>query len=520
MDLQDVFDRIEVAADVADNVRRRFISAETYLIPAEDVSADINRIKTFSQQVSLLQLKTRVIIKVCSVELSINIKRQAPSVNPNELPDNGSGAADLVERFAGDAEEAFDDLIARLQSRIAEDSRLFASCMSDLLEHLDPTDADYWKLVGSTVRHNPGYGFSFVDSRIEKPVAVLKFLGHIRDDVPDMVEQLKINQWIAATVARLYETAAAVHAGPQGDYPGSLYNNNAVLVGQSVARIWQFDPDYKDTRSWFPPSHPWWPFHLPGEPVVLREHILPAGRVANMVFLPWGDETIAVGMADGKLLLFDNKHETPARQFRTGLYPTVTEYSQYGLMVHGRRVFDREGPMQQWLLLSDSGRSLENETITERTPTEAELQELESLSWMKRKRRLKELTTSTIVIEEGLVPYPATHPGFFTLAQAGQRYIEQDPNRRPFVESRRDEDTTLRPVAFYQSGYLKGASEHSNFHVGLDAAKSRLVMESRRLQSQHSFLVAPGVDHFDIGRNDRLLALAGNGHLYLYCARA
>ena len=143
MDLQDVFDRIEVAGDVADNVRRQFISAETYLILAEDVSPDINRIKTFSQRVSLLQLKTRVMIKACSVELDIKIQRQAPSVDPNDIPDNASAAADLAERFAGDAEGAFDDLIDRLRTMITADSRLFARCMSDLLEYLDPTDVDY-----------------------------------------------------------------------------------------------------------------------------------------------------------------------------------------------------------------------------------------------------------------------------------------------------------------------------------------------------------------------------------------
>ena len=79
-------------------------------------------------------------------------------------------------------------------------------------------------------------------------------------------------------------------------------------------------------------------------------------------------------------------------------------------MAYGKSASSREAIRYQWLVLSEKGKSLENHAITERTPTPAELEEAESLSWLKRKRRLRELTTSAIVIKEGLVPYPETHP--------------------------------------------------------------------------------------------------------------
>ncbi len=125
MELQDVFDRIEVAADVAQNARVRFVQAEHHSDGETESSAPIQRIKTNSQRTLLLQLRTRMIVKVCSIELDIDIKRQAPSVDSHDLPDNAQAAAELVERFGADAEEAFTELITRLGQTIAADSTLF-----------------------------------------------------------------------------------------------------------------------------------------------------------------------------------------------------------------------------------------------------------------------------------------------------------------------------------------------------------------------------------------------------------
>jgi hypothetical protein len=521
VNLQDVFDRIEVASDVALNARQQFVTAETDFAAVEEVPAALQRIKTRSQRVSLLQLKTRMLIKVCSIELDIDVERQAPSVDPKDLPSSMSAAAELVERFTADAEEAFDALIHKLGNAINADSSRFFLCMSDLLEYLDPTDGDYWRLVSYTVRTADAYMWTFVDSRIEEPVAVLELLGDIRNQAPKMTEQLKLDQWIAAVLARLYETTADIYAARKGSYRGYLFgDNDAVLVGQAAVKIWQFDPEYKDSRSWFPPSHPWWPFHLPGKPEVLREYTLPTGRVANIVFLPWGVNTIAVGMHDGRLLLFDNQHETAARAFNTGLYPALIKYTGFGLMLYGQAAVGRDGPVRQWLVLSEAGMSLQDEVITERTPTRAELDELESLGRWKRERQLKKLSRCTAIIREGLVPFPEANPGYFTMGQIRQRYLEQHPNRDDglggYVPLQQHDDTVLQPAVFTHSGKLRKGKEHGDLVLGLETAKSRLVVHSNRLKSQHSFLVAPSVDHFDVQRGDRLLALAGNGHLYLY----
>jgi hypothetical protein len=133
--------------------------------------------------------------------------------------------------------------------------------MSDLLQHLDPTDADYWKMVSRTVPLADGYSLTFVDSHIEGPVAVLSLLSDIKEKVPSMSEQLKLDQWIASALERLYQIAAATYASSNmKKKEGRYQESDEELIGQAVARIWKYDPEYKGTRSWFPPTHHWRPY--------------------------------------------------------------------------------------------------------------------------------------------------------------------------------------------------------------------------------------------------------------------
>jgi len=335
-----------------------------------------------------------------------------------------------------------------------------------------------------------------------------------------MSEQLKLDQWIASAVERLYQTAAATHASSEAKKKDGKYkSSDEELIGQAVARIWKYDPDYKDTRSWFPPTHYLRAFHLPGKPQLLHEHALPGGRVMSVAFLPWGYDTLVVGMRTGELLFFDYHHEAPIGQVNGSLEPRYFEYTNYGLMVHGANVYGDRGSVRQWLVLSSFGKCLQDEVITDRTPTQAELDHVESLGRWKRKRELETLSSCNIVIREGLVPYPSEDPGYFTLARIGQRFREKCPNMDTqdarFVFSQDDEASVLRPAEFHSSGGLKNASERGAIKLALDTTRSRLVIESQLTRSVHSFLVPPNVTHFAMA-GSRSLALAGPDHLYWY----
>jgi hypothetical protein len=521
MDIQNLFDRIEVAGDIADNVKIQFIPPESSLEPPPEPTRVMERIKAKSQRIDILRIKMRMIIKVSSIELPMSVTRQAPSVNADDLPVLAEAATELLERFAEDAENAFGELIERIGSTIAEESALFYRCMADLLPNLDPSDEDYWKFVSYTVVHTGQYRYTFVDRRIEEPVAVLQLLDDVRNHSAGTAKELKADQWIAVALERLYLIASQIYEAQESHGTDYRYRyEDAQLLGQAALRIWRFDPEYGNSRSWFPPNHSYWPFHLQGKPAVIREYPLPYGSVFNIAALPWGDHTFAVGFSDGHLFIVDSAHDTPLRQINTGLVPNLFAYTPYGLMIHGYNAFVQEGPTRQFLVLSEEGKSLENQVITERTPSQAELDEAESLSWWKRQRRLRELTTCNIVIKEGVVPSPETHPGYLTLGRLANLFLEQHPRRDPelirFVFMRDARDSILRPAIFASSGKLKDASESSQFRLALDPARSRLIMESRELRTGYSFLVAPSVDHFAISTDGTVLALASPGHLYLY----
>lgn len=283
--------------------------------------------------------------------------------------------------------------------------------------------------------------------------------------------------------------------------------------------IWQFDNNYKDTMSWFPPSHPWWPFHLPGKPQLLREHVLPSGPVANVAFLPWGDRAVVVGMRSGEVCIFNAKSTKPARRFSTDIYPATIRYTDFGIMIEGPKVSNTDGPWHQWLILSELGMPLANQVITERNPTRDEMIQLESLSPWRQKRQLKKLARCNTPIREGPVPYANTHPGFFTMAQLAKHYDKQHPTQlEQYLFFREADRAVLRRAECNAAGKLrlKTSSEHFDFRLGIDTTRSRVVIHSHRLKAEHSFLVAPGVDHYDISNEGRVLALCGNGHLYLY----
>jgi hypothetical protein len=75
----------------------------------------------------------------------------------------------------------------------------------------------------------------------------------------------------------------------------------------------------------------------------------------------------------------------------------------------------------------------------------------------------------------------------------------------------------LKPAEFGNSGrWLRDASGRFDLKLALDSEKSQIVIYSRLLSGLHSFPVATGISHFDVSGGDRVLALAGNGRLYLY----
>ena len=150
MALQQAFDQIEVAAEVANKARKRFLPPEADLEPSARFPAAVKRIKEYEQRLSLLQLKTRIILKACSIELKISIGRQAPSVDPEDLPDDLSHATALVERFAADAKQAFKDLTYELGRSMNANLSLFMACAVDLLQYLNPANEDYWAYLSST----------------------------------------------------------------------------------------------------------------------------------------------------------------------------------------------------------------------------------------------------------------------------------------------------------------------------------------------------------------------------------
>jgi hypothetical protein len=190
------------------------------------------------------------------------------------------------------------------------------------------------------------------------------------------------------------------------------------------------------------------------------------------------------------------------------------------MMVYGQPAYERSGPSYRWLILGPKGRSVADVVITERTPTNEELKQLESLGRWRRERQLRKFTTCAVPIREGLVPEPENNPGYFTMAQVSREYVKQHGNQGigTYEFRRQEQETVLRPVKLDDSGDadLFEASKSVTFHLGIDTARSRVAMESRVLYSRNSFLVQPGIDHFAMSKGDQLLALAGNRHVYIY----
>jgi hypothetical protein len=84
--IQHAFNRIDVAADIACEARNRFVTPDVYASPANGVPPAIRSIQDLSQRLMVLQLTMRSVIKACSIELTLDVKREASSVSADDLP--------------------------------------------------------------------------------------------------------------------------------------------------------------------------------------------------------------------------------------------------------------------------------------------------------------------------------------------------------------------------------------------------------------------------------------------------
>jgi hypothetical protein len=490
--VQEAWDRVSVAARLAHLAVKAFdFDTDVYGAPErQDPSA---RLWHRAQRCLLLQLEVKYIAMVCDEELHLGLQRSEPAVDASDVPGDIAAAADLIDRFAEDAENAF-SAFAFLIAEAVEGRGLFGRCIVDLLKDLDPDDADHWKLVARVVRSHGPYQMSLVHARIEDEVAVLDAVDWLRSAVSaDLAAKLKITAWVTVTIGRLYQTAAAIWRELPPDQPrlAISHDGRAVTVGQAVARIWQYDDTYRDTRAWFPADHPWWPFHLPGKPRILRDYQLPPGRVACLVYLPWGGTVVLVAMTHGPVHIFDTSKEVAVRSEDTGLTPEVVRYTRFGLMIEGRPSLDREGQWHRWLILGEAGASLAGRELPSRHGTP---------------------------IAEGLIPRPRRKGQPLTMVQIADLYAHQHqlPPIAAFVFDHDPAESALPQAELSRAGRLINGHRHRDLVVGLDTVNSRLVVRSSMLQSQQSFLVPPSVGWCDVSPDYRTLAIAGNGHLYIY----
>jgi TIR domain len=489
---QKAWDRVSVAARLAHLAVDAF-DFEPNIYARPDLQDPSARLWHRAQRCLLLQLKVKYIAMVCDEELHLGLRRSEPAVLASDVPGDITAAADLIDRFAEDAENAFGAFSFVIAEAI-EERDLFGQCIGDLLEDLRPGDADHWKLVSRVIRSYGPYQLSLVYAPIEDEVAVLDVLDWLRAELSDrQAAELKITDWIVVTTRRLYEIATAIwqKLPPDPPWPGVNYDGSMKTVGQAVARIWPHDDAYRDTRSWFPADHPWWPFHLPGKPQILREYKLPPGRVACLLYLPWGSAVVLVVMTHGQVHIFDASKEQAVRSQATGLTPELIRYTRFGVMIEGHPALPQDSPWRRWLILGEDGSSLAGQRVPPRRGTP---------------------------IAEGLVPQPGRRGIPLTMAQIAEHYAYQHqlPPIEAYVFEREPAESALPQAEFNSRGWLVHGQKHRDLTVGLDSANSRLVVRSGMLQSQQSFLVPPGVSRCDVSSDYRTLALAGDGHLYIY----
>ena len=504
---QKAWDRVSVGARLSHLALEAFdFEPDVYTSP--DRQDPVARLWHKAQQCLLLQLEVKYIAMVCDEELHLGLQRSEPVVHASDVPGDIAAAAELIDRFAEDAEVAFDAFAFHIATAI-EDRDLFGRCIGDLLEDLRPDDAYHWKLVSRVIRSYGPYQLSLVRAPIENEVAVLEVLAWLRAEVTDQLPaQLKIADWTAEAIRRLYETAAAIWQELPPDRQQLLAvggDGRAVTVGQAVARIWQHDDAYRDTRAWFAADHPWRPFQLPGKPRILREYKLPPGRVACLVYLPWASGVVLVAMTNGRVCIFDPAKAEAVRSVETMLTPKVIKYTGFGVMVEGHPVLGlieerlglgpwgqwQRGQWLRWLILAEAGSSLAGHQVPPRRGTP---------------------------IAEGLIPQPRKRCVPLTMELVAEYYAHQHqrPPTEAFVFDREPAESALPQAEFIGRGWLINGKEHRDLAVGLDRANSRLVVRSGMLQSQQSFLVPPGVGYCDVAPDYRTLALAGDGHLYIY----
>jgi hypothetical protein len=275
------------------------------------------------------------------------------------------------------------ELTEYLSSLIASDRDLFIGCIIRLLESLLPADAEGWQLMSSIVKLREPYKWTFTAYRIEAEAAILDFLEEIQADA-ELAEQLKVAQWIPVALEKMYKKADDMRAAHEDGISTYIHDDDATTIGRAVSRIWNFDAQYRDTRSWFPPSHPFWPLHLPGQPQILQEWSLPEeSAVANVAWLPWEPGAVAVGMSSGEILIFSTGSRGLIRKVSTGIFPAAFEYTRLAIMIIGPDAMTGERPYHQWLLLSEPGSVLASQEEPER---------IENPSGRKQKRKPAKLS--------------------------------------------------------------------------------------------------------------------------------
>ena len=109
---------------------------------------------------------------------------------------------------AADAEKAFALLVNQIAGVIAGDDDLFAECIMDLLDRLDPMDSEGWRLISAITRRREPYKWIFADDRIEADVAALAFLEQLEPGAIGTAGARDSEHWISTALRNIDEKAA------------------------------------------------------------------------------------------------------------------------------------------------------------------------------------------------------------------------------------------------------------------------------------------------------------------------
>lgn len=519
--LQDCYDRILVATDVCLSAAKRFSEEENSRYPLEpDQAGNFPRqpLDTAATRCTILLLSVKQILIAASNEVDLNIIKTERSVNATEdLPTGFDEAVELAGRFVSDAEETFTDFVRIMSYRIHLFENNFWQCVANLFRELDPKD-EYWSLVTQTLKRHDRYKYTILSKNVDEAARVLECLNDMEAQLSGaMMTELNARGWRKDALKRLYAMGSEIRArkppttSPTWRAERDIHEEKT--LGQAVALIWEYDENYEDTRSWFPPEHPWWPFYLPGKPRIKREHALPPTSVANVLNPHWGYGAIVVATMNGEVLVFNWTQAEPIATFSTGMQVTSIQHASFGIMLHGKEYPVRDNtPLRRYLILNPRNMDLEGKVLTERVPTDDELAEVEKLSRWRRDRALKKLSRCSTPIRQGLVA-PLSHPMSFTLGQISAAHKDGE-----FVFWDDAASHVLKRATFRSDGSFRWteASKAHDHYVGYDPSRSRIWVYNNETQHSHSFLSAPNLTHLEFSTMGNELAVAGPGHLYIY----